>query len=419
MPRCISPLYSFGSLFAMLFCTWSHASIAAAQGQALEEAEVGQTEGSPSAAKGKAKVDPYAVPEGSIDELFQYLQAGPQSMQPRSREDAVRMFRSLDRAAERIYTSSEANIDQRLRTANWRVMLHHQLEAMGVKAASDELQGLLDQLAADPATELQQFAKTKMFDRKISAWPRYNAEQRRVLLEEIRSGLTGAEPEPSSLMALMKLADRVAETPAAPQVARLLGEVLPPLKEAKDPAIAQRVPRLEGFVRRLQLPGSSMDVEGTLLSGAAVDWDAYRGKVVLVDYWATWCRPCIAELPNVQAAYDAYHDKGFEVLGISLDTDKEAVVDFLEARDIPWATMFHHDFKESDEGWSHPMAEKYAIGGIPRAILVDQNGKVVSMNARGRVLQKSLAKILGPVKALGSREVRAKSASAKTAAVEQ
>ncbi len=370
-------------LIALMVVSYTMAADAVAQEQATADAESEAED-----------VDPYQVPDGTVDELFEYLQTGPQRMQPKTREDAVRMFRSLDQAADRIYTASGANVEQREQAAGWRVMLHRRLEAMGLPEAREQLQTFLNQAASDPQPEIQQFAKRALFDLKIGSWSRLSENEREAVLDEIRAGTSGNNVDPSSVVALMKLADSVAETPEAARIAAVIKQVLQDLGQVEDPAIAERIPRLEGLVRRLQLPGNKMEVEGTLLSGDPVNWEAYRGKVVLVDYWATWCGPCIAELPNVLKAYEAYHGKGFDVLGISLDTEKEAVENFWEARSIPWQTLYSAD--ESANGWQHPMAEKYAINGIPRAILVDQDGNAVSMNLRGPALEQALSDLLGP-----------------------
>lgn len=339
-------------------------------------------------------IDPYEVPNGSVNELFEYLENGPRRMQPRNQDDTVRMFRSLDTAADRIYKANDATTKHRVRAAGIRVMLNSRLEEMGVAKAGNRLRAFLNRAARDPTPELQQFAKRTILEQKVLSWERLNASQRETLLEELRSGLTTEQVDATHVVAIMMLADTVAETPSVPIVVGLIKEVLPSLNSIEDPAIASRVPRLEGLVRRLQLPGNKMEVEGTLLNGDMVDWETYRGKVVLVDYWATWCDPCIDELPNVIAAYEAYRDKGFDILGISLDSEKQTVEQFFSARKLPWQTLFSHD--DQANGWNHPMVQKYAINGIPRAILVDQEGKVVSMNLRGNALRQELAKLLGP-----------------------
>jgi peroxiredoxin len=115
---------------------------------------------------------------------------------------------------------------------------------------------------------------------------------------------------------------------------------------------------------------------------------------VLVDFWATWCGPCIGELPNLKAHYDAYHEAGFDVVGISLDDDPEALRQFVADQQIEWTTLIDPD--PVNQGWENPIARQYGISGIPACILIDQEGKVVSLNARGEELGRLLEELLGP-----------------------
>lgn len=160
-----------------------------------------------------------------------------------------------------------------------------------------------------------------------------------------------------------------------------------------NPGVRQYAEQFAGQARQLRLVGGEIELEGALLSGEPLNWDDYRGKVVLVDFWATWCGPCVAELPNVLQAYERYHDQGFEVLGISLDDDREALVQFIAAHEIPWPVMF--ESAPLTQGWSHPMAVKYGVQAIPTAILVDREGRVVTLSARGEELQRLLADLIG------------------------
>jgi thiol-disulfide isomerase/thioredoxin len=134
-----------------------------------------------------------------------------------------------------------------------------------------------------------------------------------------------------------------------------------------------------------------VDMKFTALDGSAFDMEKYRGKVVLIDFWATWCVPCVEELPNVKACYEKYHDKGFEVVGISLDRegDRGKLADFVKKHGIAWPQFF--DGKEKD----NVFALKYGIRGIPAVLLLDREGKIVETEARGPDLEPKVRKYLG------------------------
>ena len=109
---------------------------------------------------------------------------------------------------------------------------------------------------------------------------------------------------------------------------------------------------------------------------------------MLVDFWATWCGPCVAELPNVLAAYTEYHDKGFEVIGISLDQDKGALEGFVKKREMAWPQMF------DGKGWESDLVKKYGIRGIPATFLIGKDGKVAATDLRGEVLSVKVKELL-------------------------
>jgi thiol-disulfide isomerase/thioredoxin len=132
-------------------------------------------------------------------------------------------------------------------------------------------------------------------------------------------------------------------------------------------------------------PDGTKDLDGKALSLAD-----YKGKVVLIDFWATWCGPCRGEIPNVVAAYKKWHDKGFEVLGISLDKegDETKLRDFMKEHEMPWRQYF------DGKHWQNEIAQLYKVHGIPHTILVGRDGKIVKTGVRGETVEKSLAKLL-------------------------
>jgi len=133
----------------------------------------------------------------------------------------------------------------------------------------------------------------------------------------------------------------------------------------------------------------------------------------LVDFWATWCQPCRAEVPNVLENYLKYHDKGFDVIGISLDDKRSDAEEYVKQTNIPWPSLFHESSDAT--GWQNPMAVKYGITGIPTAILVDQEGNVVSMQARGPQLGALLEKLLGKPSGVESSAVEISDQAERTA----
>lgn len=125
------------------------------------------------------------------------------------------------------------------------------------------------------------------------------------------------------------------------------------------------------------------DVEGKPLSVSS-----YKGKVVLVDFWATWCPPCMGELPNVQKAYETHHKDGFEIVGISLDQDEKKLKNFLKEKNMTWQQ--YCDFK----GWGNKLAAKYGVQSIPATYLLDREGKIIGQDLRGEALEQALSKEL-------------------------
>ena len=108
----------------------------------------------------------------------------------------------------------------------------------------------------------------------------------------------------------------------------------------------------------------------------------------MIDFWATWCGPCVGELPNVLAAYEKYHAKGFEILGISLDQDKGAFEKFIADRKMTWRHYF------DGKGWQNEVAQLYGVNSIPATYLIGPDGKIVAVGLRGEALGRQLAKML-------------------------
>ncbi len=128
---------------------------------------------------------------------------------------------------------------------------------------------------------------------------------------------------------------------------------------------------------------------GRTVDGSDFALQDWKGKVVLVDFWATWCGPCMHELPNVQAIYKAHHAHGFEIVGISLDEDQQVLKRTLAERGIPWPQLC------DGGGWEGALAKRYAVRAIPAAFLLGADGTLIAADLRGGDLDAAVAKALG------------------------
>ena len=303
-----------------------------------------------------------------------------------------KVARTIVAAAEKLPTKDLSNEDA-MQVVYFRLQGLQILKRLDEPKVSDRLTKAIDAALADERADIQAVGAKFMIESGFSQWAVWGDEDKQQLIDRIAKYISSRPAEASDVEMVMAVVDFLGDMNGEQSATRLMTDLIPHFKQSDSPQIQQSLTVLEGVNRRMQLPGNLIKLEGTLLDGSKLDWKAYRGKVVLVDFWATWCGPCRAEVPNILKMYEAYHDKGFEVLGISLDNTAEDATSYIKDTNIPWPTMFSD--KPSEQGWRHPMAIRYGITGIPRAILVDREGKVVHMTARGPYLEQELRKLLG------------------------
>lgn len=147
-------------------------------------------------------------------------------------------------------------------------------------------------------------------------------------------------------------------------------------------AIIQKVKENLGIGKKAK------DFTVALLSGEKFTLSRQTGKVVLVDFWAVWCSPCIKEMPNVKKTYAAYKDKGLEIIGISLDKDLDKLNEYLNKEDIQWKISC------SGKEWKDETRKLYKVDGIPSTWLVDRKGVLRYSDLRGEELDKAIAKLI-------------------------
>jgi peroxiredoxin len=205
-----------------------------------------------------------------------------------------------------------------------------------------------------------------------------NREQlARLYLMLARINAEALENDSRALAILNQVKRDFAGTKAAVDAGAMAGQLKPRLAAA-DAATP------EGLEVGMRFPSfSETDVSGKPLSLAA-----YRGKVVLIDFWATWCGPCVAEIPNVIATYRKHQPAGFEVIGISLDSERDRLMKFTRTRGVTWPQFF-------DGGrWRNKLAVKYEVRAIPATYLLNKRGTIIGKQLRGKKLEEAVAKAL-------------------------
>jgi thiol-disulfide isomerase/thioredoxin len=141
---------------------------------------------------------------------------------------------------------------------------------------------------------------------------------------------------------------------------------------------------------RLDRVGKTVpQVEAQDLEGKPLRLESLKGKYVLVDFWATWCAPCISELPRLQEAFRKHHPAGLEIVAVSLDETRAAVVDFVKTRKLPWIQV-HNPTAGAD------LVDAFGVSSIPASYLLDPEGRIIRLDLRGPALEATLARLIKP-----------------------
>ncbi len=243
------------------------------------------------------------------------------------------------------------------------------------------------ELEKDKESDNARFARRMTLADQLDTASDINTTRSGQLLKRTREFLKSPKVNSEDADVAAALADFLS-TQTSPKAIEWSQKIGADLAKHPVPEVAAISDVLLGTAKRLGLIGKPLQLKGTTLQDKPFDLADLKDKVVLIDFWATWCPHCVDEIPLMKKCYEAYRSKGFEIVGISADEERQTLEDFLKIDKLPWTTLHH-------SGGKHPSLDEFAINAFPSNFLIGKDGKVIAMNVRDIALADELKKLLG------------------------